>query len=132
MLISAHMESLLKINNIESVDNIKGLRMLYNHIENCMRNLRSLKLDTSEYGSLLIPILKDRLPDEINMIISRQFCGKIWNLDKLMEFFNNELRAQEDCSLSLTNMSENSRKRDPYTTSGFLICDEGRTFSFKV
>ena len=84
VLISAHMESLLKINKIKSVDNIKGLRMLYNHVENCMRNLKSLKLDTSGYGSLLIPILKDRLPDEINMIISRQFCGKVWNLDKVM------------------------------------------------
>ena len=54
------------------------------------------------------------------MIVSRQFCGKEWNLDKVMEFFNNELRAQEDCSLSLTNKSEKSRKGDPYTTSGFL------------
>ena len=71
VLISAHMESLLKINKIKSVDNMKGLRMLYNHAENCMRNLKSLKLDTSGYGSLLIPILKDRLPDEINMIILR-------------------------------------------------------------
>ena len=73
MLISAHMESLLKLNKIKSADNVKGLRTLYNHVENCVRNLKSLKLDTSGYGSLLIPILKDRLPDEINMIISSQF-----------------------------------------------------------
>ena len=38
VLISAHMASLLRINKIKSVDNIKGLRMLYNHIENCVRN----------------------------------------------------------------------------------------------
>ncbi|CAB4033226.1 Transposable element Tcb2, partial [Paramuricea clavata] len=138
VLISAHMESLLKINKIKSVDNIKGLRMLYSHVENCMRNLKSLKLDTSGYGSLLIPILKDRLPDEINMIISRQFCGKVWNLDKVMEFFNNELRAQEDCNFSLSNKSDgrsdNFRKREPYTASGLfsqtsktpcIYCNEG-------
>ncbi|CAB4038851.1 PREDICTED: uncharacterized protein LOC100197852, partial [Paramuricea clavata] len=138
VLISAHMESLLKINKIKSVDNIKGLRMLYSHVENCMRNLKSLKLDTSGYGSLLIPILKDRLLDEINMIISRQFCGKVWNLDKVMEFFNNELRAQEDCNFSLSNKSDgrsdNFRKREPYTASGLfsqtsktlcIYCNEG-------
>ena len=77
VFISAHMESLLKIDKIRSVNNIKGLRMLYTHVENCIRNLKALKLDTAGYGSLLIPILKDRLPDEINMIISRQFCGQI-------------------------------------------------------
>ena len=75
LLISAHMESLLKISKIRSRENIKELRMLYNHVENCIRNLKSLKLDTSGYGSLLIPILKDRLPDEVTMVISRKISG---------------------------------------------------------
>ena len=52
------MESLLKIDKIRSVSNIKGLRMLYTHVENCIRNLKALKLDTAGYGSLLILILK--------------------------------------------------------------------------
>ena len=51
VLISAHMESLLKIDKIISVTNIKGLRMLYTHVENCIRNLKALKLDTAGYGS---------------------------------------------------------------------------------
>lgn len=59
VLISAHMESLLRISKIKSRDNVKGLHMLYNHVESCVRNLKSLKLDTTGYSSLLIPILKD-------------------------------------------------------------------------
>ena len=58
VLISAHMESLLRIKKITSRDNVKGLRMLYNHVESCVRNLKSLKFHTSGYGSLLIPTLK--------------------------------------------------------------------------
>ena len=58
VLISAHMESLLRIKKITSRDNVKGLRMLYNHVESCVRNLISLKFHTSGHGSLLIPILK--------------------------------------------------------------------------
>ena len=116
VLISAHMESLLKIDKIRSVNNIKGLRMLYTHVENCIWNLKALKLDTAGYGSLLIPILKDRLPDEINMIISRQFCGQVWSLDKVMQYFSNELKAQENCNLDKVT-SDFSRKREPYTTS---------------
>ena len=51
VLISAHMESLLKISKIKSRDNVKGLRMLYNHVESCFRNLKSLKLDTTGYAA---------------------------------------------------------------------------------
>ena len=123
ILISAHMESLLRISKIASRDNIKGLRMLYNHVESCVRNLKSLKLDTSGYGSLLIPILKDRLPDEITMIISRKFGEEIWTLDKVMEYFNSELRAQENCSASTSSRSipnESHRKGGNYTTSGLF------------
>ncbi|XP_028403430.1 uncharacterized protein LOC114526129 [Dendronephthya gigantea] len=119
VLISAHMESLLKIDKIRSVSNVKGLRTLYTHVENCIRNLRALKLDTSGYGSLLIPILKDRLPDEINMIISRQFCGQIWSLDKVMEYFGNELKAQENCNPQNVH-SDAPKRREPYTTSGLF------------
>ena len=46
--------------------------MLYTHVENYIRNLKAFKLDTAGYGSLLIPILKDKLPDEINTTIPRQ------------------------------------------------------------
>ena len=59
VLIPAHMESLLRVKKITSRGNVKGLRILYNHVESCVRNLKSLKPDTSGYGSLLIPILKD-------------------------------------------------------------------------
>ena len=93
--------------------------MLYTHVENCIRNLKALKLDTAGYGSLLIPILKDRLPDEINMIISRQFCGQVWSLNKVMEYFSNGLKAQENCNLDKVT-SDFSRKREPYTTNGLF------------
>ena len=96
--------------------------MLYNHVESCVRNLKSLKLDTSGYGSLLIPILKERLPDEITIIISRKFGKQIWTLDKVMEHFNSELRAQENCIASSSNKSvhESHRKGGYYTTSGLF------------
>ena len=96
--------------------------MLYNHVESCVRNLKSLKLDTSSYGSLLIPILKDRLPDEIKMIISRKFGEQIWTLDKVMEHFNSELRAQENCIASPSSKSvhDSHLKGGYYTTSGLF------------
>ena len=55
LLISSHMESLLKISKIRSRESTRELRMLYNHVENCIRNLKFLKLDTTGYGSLINP-----------------------------------------------------------------------------
>ena len=55
VLISAHMEKLIK-----NMENLEALRKLYNDIENCMRNLKSLKIGSSTYGYLLILLLKEK------------------------------------------------------------------------
>ena len=57
VLISAHMESLLKVKRLKSADDLEALRRIYSDVEKCVRNIRSLKVETSTYGCLLIPIL---------------------------------------------------------------------------
>ena len=60
-----------------------------------MRNLKSLKIESSTYGYLLIPLLKGKIPDELNMIISRKFSGKVWTLELMLKYFNKEVQAKE-------------------------------------
>ncbi|CAB4007898.1 PREDICTED: uncharacterized protein LOC100197852 [Paramuricea clavata] len=96
LLISSHMESLLKISKIRSQESTRELRMLYNHVENCIRNLKSLKLDTTG-----------------------KFGKNIWTLDGVMEYFNDELSGQENCS-SPPNEPDKHRKAGYYTTSGLF------------
>ena len=76
--ITAHMESLLKIKRVRKMDDVSQLRKLYNDVENCVRNLKALGVVTSTYGSLLVPILNDRIPDELRVIISRKFGDSAW------------------------------------------------------
>ena len=47
------------------------------------------------YGCLLIPILKDGLPDELKLFISRKFGNEIWTLDVLLKYIADELLAKE-------------------------------------
>ena len=56
------------------------------------------------------------------MIISRKFGEKIWTLDKVMEHFNSELRAQENCIASPSNRSVHDSHTigGDYTTSGLF------------
>ena len=120
VLITAHKDSLLKINKIKNLDNLEKLRTLYNNIKNCVRNLKSLKVETSTYGCLLVPLLRERLPEELNIIISRKFSGEVWTLDLLLKYFNEELKAKEMCA-PLKNHSDKDckHKSGGFTTSSF-------------
>ena len=60
VLISAHMETLIKINRVKNMENLEALWKLEIDIEHCMRNLKSLKIVSSTYGYLLIPLLKEK------------------------------------------------------------------------
>ena len=76
VLTSARIETLVKINRVKNIENLEVLRKRYNDIENCIRNLASLKTESSTYG-LLIPLLKEKTPGELNMIISQKFSGNV-------------------------------------------------------
>ena len=123
VLISAYMESLLKLDKVRSIRDTESLRKLASDIENCVRNLRSMDVETSTYGSLLIPILKERLPDELVLLIARRFEDEIWTLDKLIEYMNKEIKVSENCS-SVLSKSSSSSSSSKSTTWSFLGLSE--------
>ena len=123
VLITAHMESLLKVKRVKTMDSIEQLRDLYNDVESCVRNLKSLKVETSTYGCPLIPILNDRIPDELRVVISRKFGGSMWTLDLLLQYFNEELQVKERC-VSF-NKSSHTNRADHYTTQKLHSGTEG-------
>ena len=65
------MDSLLKMKKVNYTKNLNGLRKLYTGVENCVRNLKTFKVETFTYGCLLIPTSKKKLPDKLLVIISR-------------------------------------------------------------
>ena len=52
------------------------------------------------------------------MIISRKFGNNIWTLDGVMEFFNDELRAQENCFSPSTSKPPGFSEYDKNRKSG--------------
>ena len=50
-------------------DHIKGLQNLYDQTQSSVRNLETLKVDTNSYGSLLVPLINEKLPTDICVII---------------------------------------------------------------
>ena len=121
VLISAHMETLVKINKLKNMENLGALRKLYNDFENCIRNLKSLRIESSTYGYLLIRVLKAKIPDELNMSISRKFSGNVWTLELTLKYFSEVFQVKEICvpfkSTSNKKDKVKDKSRAGYTAS---------------
>ena len=112
--ISLHMNNLLEVSPITNINKVEELRELYNTVETQIRSLGNLGIDDSMYGPFLIPVLQRKVPDELNIIFSRQFHSRdSWDIKELLEQFKIELMAREK---SVTQCSAET----PYTASSLL------------
>ena len=64
-IISKHMEALLQVESVSSSQNVKALRCLFDNISSPMRSLASLKVKDETYGSLLSPVLINKIPPDL-------------------------------------------------------------------
>ena len=117
MLITAHMAKLLSLDTIDDISDIKGLRRLYNEVETQVRSLASLKLTSHQYGPMLTPVLLQKLPSEFQLIISRKFGKSLWDIERILEFYNIELEAREKINFEKLAINE----PDNITTGSALV-----------
>ena len=61
-IINAHMEGLVKIPAVTPHDGLKQLRQFFDRIENHIRSLQSLGIESESYGKLLIPLIWKNCP----------------------------------------------------------------------
>ena len=60
-----------------------------------MQNLKSLKVEISNYGSLLVPSLNEKLPNDIRFNLARNFRDDVWKLDDMLILLKVETEAEE-------------------------------------
>ena len=95
LIISSHMEALLQLPAVTVITDIKRIRMIYDKVEANVRGLEALGIASDTYDSLLVPVMMNKLPEELRLIITRRFEGGIWHLDKLLKSFKEEVEARE-------------------------------------
>jgi len=88
------MEELLTL-NICAVDKPSQLCFLYNKISVNIRGLEALGVKSEQYGSLLIPIIMAKLPDEIRIQVARNTSQDIWEIDSLLDLIQGVIDARE-------------------------------------
>ena len=57
------MNKFVTLAKVKNDKDIKGLWKLLDQTESSIRNLSSLDLTTDRYGTLLVPLINDKLPD---------------------------------------------------------------------
>ena len=101
--------------------------MIYDKVEANVRGLAALGIACDTYGSL-VPVMMNKLHEELRLIITRHIESGIWHLDKLLKSFKEEVEARERCSF--TSMSRpNERSNEPkkgrgpsLQTAATLVC----------
>ena len=61
VLINTYMKKFVTIPPVKNDRDVCGLRKLYDEVETSVRNIITLNVDTSTYGSLLVPLLSEKL-----------------------------------------------------------------------
>ena len=120
ILISSQMDILVKLLRVASMSDMPNLRKILNSLERSVRNLTDLNVEMNFYGTLLISIIFDRIPNELRIIISRKFKNDVWDLRNLIYIFKQELFARERC-YAIGKDAENNVPKDPFFTGHLLL-----------
>ena len=93
------MENLMKFSTVVNITDIKKIRVILDQLEVNIRGLEALGISSDSYGELLLAIVMKKIPEEMRLTLTRQFKGKQWNLDKVLESFRAEVTAREQTQL---------------------------------
>jgi hypothetical protein len=92
-----------------------------------------LNIESETYGTLLIPMILAKLPEEMQLLISGKVGKddwKFWKLAELLKEFRIELEAGERCSFLQSTTEKNDgarRKYEPSTSSALFTGSDNRS-----
>ena len=73
-----------------------------------IRALHTAGVQSDHYGALLIPIILERIPDDIKLEMSRRLGTTYWQIDGFMKILKEEISGRENCDF-LKNQGRSER-----------------------
>ena len=120
VLNNAYMKKFVTIPAVKNDRDVCDLRKLYDEVETKVRNLRTLNVDTSTYGSLLVPLLNEKLSPDLRLKLSQNVENEVWILDNMLEMLKLEVEAKGRSLTIVTGSNFNDRTpfhQPDFTTS---------------
>ena len=95
---------------------------MYNKISFNARGLEALGVRASQYGSLLIPVVMSKLPQDIRLKIARKTSKEVWEISEIFDVIRNEVEAREMSDAVKVVQSDKSKfPNKPPSLSTFLF-----------
>ena len=95
VLISSFMNKFVTLVKVKNDKDIKGLRKRLDQTESSIQNLISLDVTTNRYGTLLVILINDKLPDNIRISIAKKSEDEIGDIGKLITLLHKDVEAKE-------------------------------------
>ena len=99
---------------------VQELRNLFDQVESHVRSLDTLNVLSEHYGPLLIPIILERLPDDIKLQISRSMGQENWQIVEFMARLRSEICARESCNFMKAHGSSEETSKGHFTTEALM------------
>ena len=106
ILISAFIQQFVSLPKIKSANDISGLRKLFDKVENSVRKLKTVSVEPDTYESLLVPLISEELPNDLKLLIARQFDSDVWSLSKMLGYLKKEIEVKERATLTCASYSQ--------------------------
>ena len=94
-IVNKHMDALLQVEAVVSSQNSRALHRLFDNVSCHVRSLKSLGVKSDNYGSLLCPVFLNKIPADLQLIVSRKVSEADWNVDLLMAAIKEEITVRE-------------------------------------
>ena len=114
------MSKLLKLEKVFNSKNVKELRNLYDRVESHIRSLLTAGISQENYGPLLIPIVLEKLPDDIKLELSKKLGTDKWKIDEFLEILKKEIVARKSCSF-MKNQDHSEYQNYRFTTGSRVL-----------
>ena len=108
-----------------NTSDIQALRGIYDTLDFNIKNLKQLDVDVETYGSLLIAIILERIPEEIRIKISLHFGENEWNLGETLDVLKTQIEARER-SLIVSGLLDNGTLFSTHGLYTGISNDHGR------
>ena len=102
IIISSQMNSILKLPTVK-LNDLQQLRSTCDQVELNLRSLVTLGVAVESFGTLVSTIVIDKLPPDIKLLFARHIKDT-WNLTKILELLNGELKAGETVNVGSNNV----------------------------
>ncbi|XP_064476598.1 uncharacterized protein LOC135390698 [Ornithodoros turicata] len=132
LIIDEHMACLLQIRPVQDAKNVERLRSMLDAVQTGVRSLEALGVNSDSYGVLLLSVLRNGVPSELNLEYHRKHDAEqsTRSSDELLaflKFLKNEVKSRErsqyrskssDCD---GGRNDNRQKRYPPSAAALTL-----------